>query len=69
MANENQLPFDPNKVPDLIRTGKIRIISTPTIPAAPPPMHEIKGENATVERAKNLLGKDSIPGIETNLHE
>ena len=57
MANENLLPFDPNKVPDLIRQGEIRVVSTPTLPSPEP---AVVPTSRAVERAKQLFGEDFL---------
>lgn len=53
MTNENLLPFDPNKVPDLI--GQ-RTITTPTLSIE----ERLVGETRTHERAKQLFGEDFL---------
>lgn len=58
MASENLLPFDPNKVPDLIKQGKIRVVGAPTVPSAPEPV--VIPSSRAVERAKQLLGEDFL---------
>jgi hypothetical protein len=79
MANENALPFDPGKVPDLIKQGKIKVVSTPNLPRpeALGRIHEISGFSEArgimgndffgPDEIKNALGydldKDSIPNI------
>jgi hypothetical protein len=59
MTNENQLPFDPSKVPDLINQGEIKVISTPPLkPSVEPslPANEAMGEE--MEKAKEIMGLD-----------
>jgi len=56
MANENALPFDPGKVPDLIKQGKIKVVSTPNLPR-----HEALGRiNKTSEfsEARGIMGDE-----------
>lgn len=54
MASENQLPFDPNKAPDLIRAGKLRVVTT---------IEPFTGSIRSRERAKQLFGEDFL-GVE-----
>lgn len=65
MASENQLlPFDPNKASDLIRQGKLKVVTTPITPAVSPhPTHEAPGGQKMIERARDLLGRDFL-GVE-----
>lgn len=55
MTNENLLPFDPNKVPDLIKQGKVKVITAP-----PSPIVEPIGGIRSNERAKQLFGEDFL---------
>ncbi len=55
MTNENLLPFDPNKVPDLIKQGKVKVITAPL-----PPIVEPIGGIRSNEQAKQLFGEDFL---------
>jgi len=51
MANENPLPFDPDKVPDLIGQGLIRVVGTPASKThAEPPLPT----NESMEKAREI---------------
>lgn len=59
MASENRLPFDPDKVPDLIKQGKILVVRASTLsPVVPEPTATPNGR--FVERAKQLFGEDFL---------
>ena len=59
MANENQLPFDPSKVPDLINQGEIKVISTPPLkPSVEPSLPANEGMGEEMEKAKEIMGLD-----------
>lgn len=62
MASE-LLPFDPNKVSDLIKQGKIKVVSAPSAPIATTPTEGPAIADRMMERAKDLLGKDFL-GLE-----
>jgi hypothetical protein len=57
MTNENQLPFDPSKVPDLINQGEIKVISTPPLkPAVEPSLPANEAMGKEMEKAKEIMG-------------
>ena len=57
MTNENQLPFDPSKVPDLINQGEIKVIGTPLLkPAVEPSLPANEGMGEEMEKAKEIMG-------------
>jgi len=60
MANENPLPFDPDKVPDLIGQGLIRVVGTPASKThAEPPLPT----NESMEKAREIMGTEFF-GVE-----
>ncbi len=60
MTNESLLPFDPNKVPDLIKRGKIKVVTAPTVPVAISAPEQTGIRDPMLEQAKNILGKDFL---------
>lgn len=60
MTNENLLPFDPNKVPDLIKTGRIKVVTAPTVPVAISAPEQTGTSDPMIERAQRILGKDFL---------
>jgi len=58
MTNENSLPFDPGKVPDLIKQGKIRVVSTPPNSLL---SHDVRSgihETAKLAEARAIMGDE-----------
>jgi hypothetical protein len=59
MANENSLPFDPGKVSDLIKQGKIHIISALSpIGSLPHEIHGRASETAKLTEARAIMGDE-----------
>jgi hypothetical protein len=58
MANENQLPFDPSKVPDLINQGQIKVISTPPLKPSEPSLPANEAMGKEMEKAKEIMGTE-----------
>ena len=59
MTSENLLPFDPNKAADLIKQGKIKVVTTPT-PSVVALPEQPMAEDKMMERAKDILGRDFL---------
>lgn len=58
-----ELPFDPNKVPELIKQGRIKVVAAPSAPIPTTPTEQPAVADRMAERAKDLLGKDFL-GLE-----
>lgn len=55
MANENLLPFDPKKAHDLIKQGRIKVLSTPASRFSVEPSPPLSGG---MEKAKVIMGSE-----------
>src|SRR3990167_21223 len=62
MAGEDLLPFRPDQIPNLIKEGRMRVV-TPSVPSASglrPSREESTTTDPMLERARNLLQKDFL---------